>query len=139
LRASGSGESVPCPERGSPFWESIAPAGLLGLLSSRALSIPAVSQTGNLEHAQTRRIVGQVKKSTFAQHTTKDYKLLDSERNLNMKGLPQSKSRRDEHVLSTHKTASSPACGDHLYYCIVTPSGWSGSRSICHKFWIGGE
>ena len=56
MGAIGSGESVPSPERGFPFWEPIAPAGLLGLLSSIALSVPAVNQTGNIGCGDTRAI-----------------------------------------------------------------------------------
>ena len=67
MEAIGSGEGVPSPERGFPFWEPIAPAGLLGLLSSIALSVPAVNPTGNIECGDARTIAQPVKKSTFAQ------------------------------------------------------------------------
>jgi hypothetical protein len=67
MGAIGSGESVPSPERGFPFWEPIAPAGLLGLLSSRALSIPAVNPRGILDAGIPEQSARPVKKSTFAQ------------------------------------------------------------------------
>ena len=67
IRANGSRESIPSPERGSLFGEPIAPSGLLGLLSSIALSVPAVSRTGNNGCQDARRIVDLVKYSTFAQ------------------------------------------------------------------------
>ena len=57
----------PFPGARFPSWEPIAPAGLLGLLSSRALSVPAVKPTGNIGCADARAIARPIKKSTFAQ------------------------------------------------------------------------
>ncbi len=58
-----------CPFPGARFhfWEPIAPSELLGLLSSRALSVPAVSRTGNNGCEDARGIGDLVKYSTFAQ------------------------------------------------------------------------
>ena len=57
----------PLPGARFPSWEPIAPSGLLGLLSSRALSVPAVSRTGNNGCEDARGIGDSVKYSTFAQ------------------------------------------------------------------------
>ena len=57
----------PFPGARFPSWEPIAPSGLLGLLSSRALSVPAVSRTGNNGCEDAREIGDSVKYSTFAQ------------------------------------------------------------------------
>lgn len=61
IGANGSGESVLAPERGDPSWEPIAPSGLLGLLSSRALSVPAVGRTRNIKCGDARTIDQAVK------------------------------------------------------------------------------
>ena len=50
-----------------PFWEPIAPSGLLGLLSSRALSVPAVARTRNIGGEVARAIGERVNESSFAQ------------------------------------------------------------------------
>ena len=57
----------PFPGARFPSWEPIAPSGLLGLLSSRALSVPAVSRTGNNGCEDARGIGDSVQCSTFAQ------------------------------------------------------------------------
>ena len=57
----------PFPGARFPSWEPIAPSGLLGLLSSRALSVPAVSRTGNHGCKDARGIGDSVRYSTFAQ------------------------------------------------------------------------
>ena len=57
----------PFPGARFPFLEPIAPSGLLGLLSSRALSVPAVSRAGNNECENARGIGDLVKYSTFVQ------------------------------------------------------------------------
>ncbi len=57
----------PFPGARFPFWEPIAPSGLLGLLSSRALSVPAVRRTRNIRCKVARAIGEWVKESSFAQ------------------------------------------------------------------------
>ena len=57
----------PFPGARFPSWEPIAPSGLLGLLSSRALSVPAVSRTGNNGCEDARGIGDSLRYSTFAQ------------------------------------------------------------------------
>jgi len=56
IGANGSGESVPSPERGSLFREPFAPAELLGLLSSRALSVAQVWPAGTIKSTDARAI-----------------------------------------------------------------------------------
>lgn len=57
----------PLPGARFPSWEPIAPSGLLGLLSSRALSVPAVGRTRNIRRKDARAIGESLKESTFAQ------------------------------------------------------------------------
>ena len=65
--ANGSRESVPSPERGSHLGSLSHHPRLLGLLSSSALSVPAVCRTGTIRGADTSKIKHSSKKSTFAQ------------------------------------------------------------------------
>ena len=60
----------PFPRARFLSWEPIAPSGLLGLLSSRALSVLAVSRTGNNGCEDARGIGDSVRSFTFAQLAT---------------------------------------------------------------------
>ena len=57
----------PFPGARIPFWEPIAPSGLLGLLSSIALSIPAVCPARTTRSEAGRKIAWDEIYSTFAQ------------------------------------------------------------------------
>ena len=60
----------PFPGARFPSWEPIAPAELLGLLSSRALSVQEVCPAGAIGSRGARVIDPSAIKSTFAQLAT---------------------------------------------------------------------
>jgi hypothetical protein len=57
----------PFPGARFPSWEPFAPEGLLGLLSSRALSVPEVCPAGTISDKDARAFEDPEQESTFAQ------------------------------------------------------------------------